>query len=167
MHIASKLVSGLVIAALIYSSTAWSQCAPGVPSAGNPGCIPPDQPTSPYYQGGAAAPKQPPAVWADRWGAIVIDGRTGQAGLVAHKASEQEAIEVATRDCSKFGSPNCKLQLTYHNQCVAVAWGSTQFETAAAPTIKQAEANAMDGCNSITTACKVAYKECSFAERVQ
>lgn len=156
-----------LLMALTFQVTAWAQCAPGVPSAGNPGCIPPDQPTSPYYQGGAQSPVAAQPVWADRWGAVVVDEQTGQAGLVADRTTKQEAIDAAMRDCAKFGSPNCKLQLAYHNQCVAIGWGVDRFTTASAPTVKDAEADAMRGCSSITTNCKIAYSACSNPVRVK
>ena len=37
-------------------------CPNGIPGAGNPGCIPPDQSNSPYYQQGGAAMTQYRAV---------------------------------------------------------------------------------------------------------
>ena len=106
-------------------------------------------------------------VWADRWGAVVVDEQTGQAGLVTDRASKQEAIDAAMHDCAKLGSPNCKLQLAYHNQCVAIGWGANRFTTASAPTTKDAETDAIRGCNSITTNCKIAYSACSNAARVK
>ncbi|GLU34493.1 DUF4189 domain-containing protein [Trinickia caryophylli] len=151
---------------MIFAQAAFAQCAPGIPSAGNSGCIPPDRSNSPYYQGGQqTAP--PPAVWADRWGAVVVDGKTGQAGLVTGRASRQDAIDAATHDCEKFGSAHCKLQLAYHNQCVAIGWGQDRFNTSSAPSLQEAESDAMNGCNRIATGCKIAYSACSFAERVR
>jgi len=86
---------------------AWSQCAPGIPSAGNPGCIPPNQPNSPYYQGDDAetqAQTQPAAVWADRWDAIAIDSDVGQAGVIANIPSKNEAMDIAVKTCKKIAT---------------------------------------------------------------
>ncbi|WP_394372390.1 DUF4189 domain-containing protein [Ralstonia wenshanensis] len=151
---------------MTFTHLALAQCAPGIPSAGNPGCIPPDQQSSPYYQRGQQ-PVSPPPVWADRWGAVVVDEQTGQAGLVTGRASRQDAIDAARHDCEKFGSSRCKLQLAYYNQCVAIGWGQNRFSTSSAPTLQEAEADAMKGCNGITTGCKIAYSACSLAERVR
>jgi len=86
---------------------AWSQCAPGIPSAGNPGCIPPNQPNSPYYQGDDAetqAQTQPAAVWTDRWDAIAIDSDVGQAGVIANIPSKNEAMDIAVKTCKKIAT---------------------------------------------------------------
>lgn len=52
--------------------TVHAQCAAGIPGAGNPGCIPPSQPTSPYDQPGSenSIALSPAATWEDRWGQL-------------------------------------------------------------------------------------------------
>nr|WP_199045120.1 DUF4189 domain-containing protein [Dyella sp. ASV24] len=155
---------------LLLAPLAWSQCAPGIPSAGNPGCIPPDQVNSPYYQGDRVQPQenfQPAAVWADRWGAIVVDSDTGQSGFIAGRASKAEAVDMAMKACTMNGSPNCKLELAYHNQCVAVAAGYSSHSAASSAHMDQAKSDAMQLCNERTPQCKVIYSECSYATRVQ
>jgi hypothetical protein len=164
----------LKIAALIcclHAPLTWSQCAPGVPSAGNPGCIPQDRPESGYFQGNPdqlnGQAQQPQAIWADRWGAIAVDGDTGHAGTVTGFATKKTAIDAAMRDCAAGGPNNCKLRLSYHNQCAAVAWGASHMGFAGAPTESEAQSNAMNGCRKGASDCKIVYSACSLPERIQ
>jgi hypothetical protein len=167
-----KLISALALIGCIYAPLAWSQCAPGVPSAGNPGCIPPNQSNSPYYQGGAdqqQAPQQAPqpqAVWADRWGAIAMDRKTGQAGTVEGQASKSKAEETALSYCSRSGGQNCEVILSFHNQCAAVVLGGGGWGYSGGPTPEVAQEVAIGRCGH-GDACKVVYSKCSYAERIQ
>ncbi|WP_425493790.1 DUF4189 domain-containing protein [Dyella silvatica] len=167
-----KITSIAILLGCLYAPLAWSQCAPGVPSAGNPGCIPPDQSNSPYYQGGSAqqqAPQTAPqvqAVWADRWGAIAVDYKTGQAGTIEGQTSKSKADQTALSDCAKNGSPNCEVILSFHNQCAAIAWGAGKMGYSGGPTTDVAEQKAIDRCGQ-GDACKIVYSKCSFAERVR
>jgi hypothetical protein len=149
---------------LLYAPIAWSQCAPGIPSAGNPGCIPPDAPGSPYQNG--SQQQAPKVQWADRWGAIAIDGDTGGAGAVVALPSREAAVSAAIQDCAKNGSRNCSVRMAYKNQCAAVAWGGGFSSTARAPTKEAAEADATATCEKSGAACKVVYSDCSYPVRV-
>jgi len=161
----------LLLAGLFHMPPAWGQCAPGIPEAGNPECLPPDDANSPYYQGDrnrpAAQPQQSRAVWADRWGAIAIDKNTGQAGTVINHSSRSEAVDAAMHDCQMHGSPNCKLELAYHNQCAAVAWGEGSYAGASGPTKQNAESIALQDCRKGASNCKIAYSDCSLPVRIQ
>lgn len=164
----SIAISAALVACL-YAPLAWSQCAPGVPSAGNPACIPPNQANSPYYQGDTAVPQQPnpqpQAVWADRWGAIVIDKMGKGQGTVTGYSNKSAAIDAAMKECISHGAPNCELMLTYHNQCAAVAWNPHNLATAGAPTESLAKSDAIKRCGE--TSCQIVYSACSMAERVR
>ncbi|WP_425478302.1 DUF4189 domain-containing protein [Frateuria defendens] len=143
---------------------AWSQCAPGIPGAGNPACIPPNQVNSPYYQGAGVA--QPHALWEDRWGAIAIDSETGDAGTVEGQSSKSIADSAALSYCSKGKGENCKVILSFHNQCAAVAWGAGVLGYSGGATPDVAEEMAMKGCG-YSDDCKIVYSKCSYAERVR
>lgn len=164
-----KSIRVSIWAGYLYASMAWSQCAPGVPSAGNPGCIPPDQSNSPYYQENSSQQQmrmsQP--IWADRWGAIAIDSETGGAGTVAGRASKADAIQAATSDCMKHGATHCKIELAYYNQCAAIAWGSTHHGVAGEANESLAQSSAMKYCRDGATDCKVVYSACSLPERIK
>jgi Domain of unknown function (DUF4189) len=148
------------------STTALGQCAPGIPGAGNPGCIPPDVAGSPGRQ------YQPPqsthhTLWESRWGAIAIDSNTGEAGTVTGRRSESEAKKDALRDCTSQGVKSCKIDLTYHDQCAAIAWGSGHYGAAGGPYESDAKKEAMRGCEVGASDCKIVYSDCSYAERVR
>lgn len=162
-----RWMAGVAIYGLLVP-LAWSQCAPGIPSAGNPGCIPPNQANSPYDQG-ADAPRQVPqsrAVWSDRWGAIAF-GHTSILGTSASQRSQSAAEDAALNDCRKQGGQDCFISISYHNQCGAVAWGTSASTTARAPTPEDAASSAMESCKSKTSDCQIYYQNCSFPVRVQ
>lgn len=158
----------LCAALLIQAGTAVAQCASGVPSAGNPGCIPPNQPNSPYYQDSAEppAPHQVPARWADSWGAIAFDTAHGHYGAVKDLNSRREARDAAIDMCEGQGGQECKIALDYHNQCAAAAQNPSggPIGTAGAPSRESARALALKSCGQ--SECEVIYTECSTARRI-
>lgn len=156
----------VALLSLACCSESYGQCAPGIPSAGNPGCIPPDRSNSPYYQGGQTPPQAPRVVWADRWGAVAVDKSTGDAGTIEGQESEAKAQKKALSDCSSTGAQNCKVILTYHNQCAAVAFSNGGTGIARAPTSPQAEQLAMESCGGGST-CQIVYSKCSNPVQVK
>lgn len=156
----------LLFCLVCHAPLAWSQCAPGIPSAGNPSCIPPNAPGSPYYQQGGQQAPQPKVQWADRWGAIAIDSETGNAGTVTAYPSKSAAENAALNDCAKNGAKNCTLRKVYYNQCAAVAWGTGYNTTASAGSKEDAEANALASCKTAVSDCKIVYSDCSYPERM-
>jgi hypothetical protein len=169
------LVMTLLLASVSLPHHALAQqanCGAGVDTGGGQ-CMPMDAPGMPGYQGDRnqnqqpAQPQQPRAIWEKRWGAIVIDNDTGQAGTVTNYASRLEAIDAATHDCQVHGSAHCKLELAYYNQCAAIAWGSTAHFTGGGPTKQNAESFALQSCNQGTTSCKIAYSDCSLPVRIK
>ncbi|WP_458070040.1 DUF4189 domain-containing protein [Rhodanobacter sp. BL-MT-08] len=166
-----KFLSTLAMMGCLYVPLAWSQCS-GVNGGG--GCVPPPcTPGSPLPCNQAQPQEQqmapqPQAVWADRWGAIVIDSQTGRGkGTVTGYASKDAAINAAMSECVSQGAPACKLVLSYYNQCAAVAWGSTHHFTAGDANQSEAESDALQHCNEKTTNCKIVYSACSMAQRIR
>lgn len=146
---------------LVFSSPIYAQCAPGIPSAGNPGCIPPDQANSPYSQEQPAPTYSPRTIWLDRWGAIAVDEATGKAGTVSASASKGKAEGEALTRCSENGGQNCKLIFTYHNQCVAVTQalkGGAMFPVSARDEAS-ASRLALEDCGKD---CHILYSKCSL-----
>jgi len=164
-----KALAACALMGCLYAPLVWSQCAPGVPSAGNPGCIPPNQSSSPYYQGNTAVPQQPisqpQAVWADRWGAIAIDKMGKGQGTVTGYASKSAAIDAAMKECVANGASGCELKRAYKNACAAVAWNPHNLATAGAATESLAKSDAMNACGEIS--CQIVYSACSMAERIR
>jgi hypothetical protein len=160
-----------LLIAFLYSPLVWSQCS-GVSTGG--GCVPPPcTPGSPLAcnqqqpQEQQQAIPQPQPVWANRWGAIVIDSSNGQSGFVAGRDSKDDAINTAMNGCTMHGSRYCRLEFVYHNQCAAIAWGPTYHNTAGAPTEALAKSDAMRFCDEKTSGCKIVYSACSMAERIR
>lgn len=165
----------ILLAGILLSETglAMAQCAPGVPSAGNPGCIPPNQTNSPYYQGQsdvaapAPTPVQPQAIWEDRWGAIALDAVDSKAGASIGKVSQRAALAGALDVCKSHGGAHCEVVISYHNQCAAVAQKPSGGLAGVGhgPTLDNAKELAIEKCAD--GACQVIYGACSYAERVQ
>lgn len=112
-----------------------AQCAPGIPEARNPECLPPDDSNSPYYQGNRNQPRnqpqQPKAVWADRWDAIAEDFHASRVGTVVGQTSKSLAEEAAMSSSAGNGGQHCEITLTYYNQCAAVAVDENNLTLAA------------------------------------
>lgn len=163
-----KSITTIVLLACLYTPIAWSQCSTGVDTGGG-GCVPPDAPGMPGYQGNANQQQQAPqpqAVWADRWGAIAVDNNTGQAGTIEGQESESKANQIALAYCRQNGSKNCQIILSFHNQCAAVALGGGGAGHAGSPTQQAAEQIAITECGH-GDACKIVYSKCSYAERIR
>lgn len=98
-----------------------------------------------------------------RWGAIATGN--GAMGVAERLASREEAERKAMRDClNSAPGAVCKLDLTYHNQCAAVAWGDAGSIWARGPFIRQTEVDSLERCASMTTNCEVVYSGCSDSE---
>ncbi|OZI19856.1 hypothetical protein CAL26_20040 [Bordetella genomosp. 9] len=155
---------------LVAPLTVHAQCAPGIPGAGNAGCIPPSAPNSPYNNhagdypipGNAPAPK-----WRDSWGAVAMDDGTGAAGVAVNEESKSSASKIAMNQCSMNGSPHCRVIISYYNQCVAVAQQDGGGFIIAAGRAEQADADqyAMSQCAEHGK-CAIVYHACSYAVRV-
>lgn len=159
-----------VCALLVYAPLAWAQCGAGIPGAGNPGCIPPTAPGSPYGQSsdpGAFTPAPAQANWEDRWGAVSMDFDNGAAGGTVVGRTMNDAARLANARCAQSGGVHCNIVVSFVNQCAAVAQkpegGVISSGTAAdAP---EASERAVARCGD-NRSCKVLYSLCSYAVRV-
>ena len=159
----TRVFIGFILSLL--SSVAWSQCGGGIPSAGNPGCIPPDRSNSPYYQGGDDSTASPAAIWESRWGAVAYDRETDRFGISSKQGSEFQAKKSALADC---GNSNCKIISTYGNLCAAVVSGTNNIGISRNQNLEIAEKKAMDICNNKSgSSCKTIYTGCSMPVRVR
>ncbi|WP_442965335.1 DUF4189 domain-containing protein [Pseudomonas sp. CGJS7] len=139
-------------------------CPAGIPSAGNPACIPPDRSNSPYYRGSQGAASTPSGRWETRWGAFAIDLKVGL-GASSGMRSERAAKSAAMTQCRNKGGVSCKVELVYFNQCGVIVAGASTFSTSAAPTIDGATAIGMNSCRKAGDRdCYVYFSECSPAE---
>lgn len=166
-----NILKVLTITLIAYSPGGWSQCAPGIPGAGNPGCIPPTAPGSPYGQpdnAGAIPPSAPAPVWEDRWGAIAIDYANGAAGGANKSTTKGDAVQLAVERCTHSGGIHCEVTASFVNQCAAIAQKSGRglVYPAAAADPDEAARRAISKCGD-TTECKVVVSLCSYPVRVQ
>lgn len=154
---------------MVFATNAYSQCAPGIPSAGNPGCIPPNQSNSPYYQGQQddVSPQQAAPQWAEGWGAIALDFGHGSHGTSAQSATKSSAASAALSDCQRNGGTQCEVVITFVDQCAAVSQSldGGDISSATAATSDGAEQRSISRCGDATK-CKVFVQECSAPVRV-
>jgi len=164
-----KSITAVVFLACLNIPAAWSQCS-GALIDGQclpPPCTPgsplpcPNQQQQPQEQ----TPVQPQAVWADRWGAIAYDDKTGQTGTAESQESKSNADQFALASCANKGSAHCEVLLSFHNQCAAVAAGK-DWGYSAGPNREVAEHIAIARC-SHGDECKIVYSKCSYAERIR
>ncbi|MEE7558883.1 DUF4189 domain-containing protein [Xanthomonas sp. Kuri4-2] len=163
-----KLAGLLCFAALMFASlTAYAEggCPPGsvpVPGSGGQGI----QGCAPIPGAGGGAVEQgpvPSGKWIYTWGAIATSD-SGTAGAVTGKLSKAQAQREALGRCSEGGVVGCKIALTYHHQCVAIA------QAAANPKIASIVSGgsedlaikaAMKKCSSSGETCQIFYSACS------
>ncbi|WP_448098339.1 DUF4189 domain-containing protein [Luteibacter yeojuensis] len=153
----------------LHATLAFSQCAPGIPSAGNQGCIPQDQSNSPYYRDRTpASSAEPDAVWEDRWGAVVLDSDNGRAGTIEDQPSKSAAIATAMDLCAHNGGTRCELQFTFYNQCAAIAQGigGGKLKWSMSPDKIDADTRALQRCGG-KDACQIVYSQCSMPKRIR
>ncbi|MCQ3033448.1 DUF4189 domain-containing protein [Pseudomonas syringae] len=143
----------------IICTTAMGQtrCPIGV-QAGNVQCIP-DDPQSEVN----AAPR-PTGEWIKTWGAIA-SSESGDIGSSTGKFSKNDAEAEAIKICADFGNSDCKVNMTYKNQCVAVvqaAKGRTGGKIITAETADIAKRTALQECQEDSGAqCFVRGTDCT------
>lgn len=161
-----KILCLLVLLLIATSAYAQEQqpgvnCVP-IQGQGWQGCAPVGQPQQPQ------APRLPPEVWFDHWGAIATDGPGGSFGASVNMSSRGDAENTALTDCqSKKGSSNCKVELSYINQCVAMVVGDAGHNSNVGPTPNAATQAAMNVCNAADHHCFAYYTGCSLPTRIQ
>lgn len=162
----------LVAASMCLSGSAWSQgCPAGIPSAGNPACIPPDRENSPYYHDSSGtAATTPQARWKLTWGAIAIDSFSGDVGTAVGKFSKGDAKHDAMDRCSAQGARKCESVLSYQNQCAVIAWPQVigyGVIVQGGPSVAVASKIALSTCKANGVACKIVYSDCTKPVLVQ
>lgn len=154
----------LVIVASMFSASLAAQCRIGSgPDFGDgvPYCSEPSPPLE-------VVPSGPE--WASRWGAIAVGSTAagGGLGVASDMKSRRTAESAALKQCRKNGGgKSCHIELAYANQCAAIVWGDTYFETASAESPSDAEAQASRECSLQTSHCKLYYANCSYPVRIR
>lgn len=98
-------------------------------------------------QGESAAPS---VRWEDRWGAIAVDSVTGKTGVAGSKATRRQAEEAALAICAQKGGGDCKVNLSYANQCGVIAWGNNRTSARFAATLEEASRLALNECAQVS-----------------
>jgi hypothetical protein len=149
----------------IAPSSLFAQCAPGIPGGGNPSCVPPDV----FYNSlppGAPIPDLGPQ-WETRWGAVAMGG--GGFGAITDMPSKRKAHKAALAQCKKSGGGNqCKVSISYYNQCAAVAAGDNSATGGGyAPITETANKLATEQCQKTGGICRIYYSACSYPVRIR
>lgn len=163
--------SAFMLICLAGASRIAAQCAPGIPSAGNPGCIPPSVAGSPYAISDGSTPSSPTTQnslrWSDSWGAIAFDPVEVKAGNAEDQPSQKAANEVAMDYCRRGGGKSCQIAISYHNQCVSVAQAPTgkgKIYYATSAEQEDADRVARQDCGAD---CITVLKKCSLPRRIE
>lgn len=95
--------------------------------------------------------------------AIAIDPKsvTGGVGVSTGVPSRQIAELMALRQCRENGGRTCGVEISYSDQCAALAWGDHYHFVASAQTLSEASDTALRGCASETAKCKIVYSNCT------
>ena len=109
----------------------------------------------------------PQVRWEERWGAIVMDAASGMTGIGGSQPTEEAAIQAATAMCQRKGGKNCRVDITYSNQCGALAWGSSHAVSARGRTLEIASKFAIDACENDRQEVRGLFSDCSLPVRAQ
>ncbi|MEA9587065.1 MULTISPECIES: DUF4189 domain-containing protein [Xanthomonas] len=122
---------------------------------------------APLPQGGSIQ-QEPRASgkWIKTWGAIATDG-ADNLGVSTGKLKKTEAEQDALQKCEGASKSPCRINLSYKNQCAAVAQpyrsGDIKRTYTRGPSIEVASNDAVAICQrgNAGDKCKVIYQECS------
>jgi len=149
----------ILLLALMASPTVFAQtrCPMGA-QAGSIQCIPDDLPAA-----GQSAPPRPTGEWIKTWGSIAGSDALGESGSALGKLSEQEANETAVRLCAAGGAKDCKVNLSFYNQCAVLVSGPESSYTQGSANIERATGLAMKACEKSNggQSCKLLWSGCS------
>lgn len=107
-------------------------------------------------------PGQPQGHWMNQWGAIATDFSYHTAGASVNQLGEAEALQAAIDNCVSNGGVQCKVEITYSNQCSALVVGVTGHNADRADTIDQAVKLGIKVCTDAgDTNCHPVYGACS------
>lgn len=141
------------------AASAQTACPVGTPP-GSATC-------GPAPGGGGEIPPPPPrpsGEWLKTWGAV-SSNHTGDIGVSSGKMSKREAEEEALRQCATWKTGDCKIDISYRNQCVAAvaALGNRRGGAVARnPTLEGAKTQAMQTCRETSGGeCRILLAECS------
>lgn len=108
--------------------------------------------------------------WLPRWGAIAVGSTAsgGGVGVASDMSTRRLAEKAALKQCKDTGGGKlCRIEISYSNQCAAIAWGDRFYNTARAETLELASDLSLGACGKHTTNCKIYYSNCTFPVRIR
>ncbi|MBB1627006.1 DUF4189 domain-containing protein [Achromobacter sp. UMC71] len=167
-HLVMALATLTATVALMPAAVAEQGCPDGYTMAplGTARCVP----IPGLYQvpGGTQEAAPAPPRWKEQWGAIAVDSATGKTGVAGSKANRQQAEDAAMAICAKKGGGDCRVRLSYGNQCGVITWGNGTFVARSAGTLEAASERALNECRQESGgACEVFFSDCSLPVRIQ
>lgn len=163
----TRLVLFLLLQHVPLQTRAEGGCPPGMlPASGTDlsSCAP----VPPGYYRRQPQPLPPPPRWISRWGAIATYAPAGVLGSSENLPSKEQAEQVALSDCNARGGLNCKIDIAYGNQCVAVVVGNKGYNVNPGATAELASETGIKICfEDGGTGCHVYYSACSLPKQVQ
>ena len=128
-------------------------CVQHQPGQIPPSCLPqPEQPANP----------KPIIQKPSSYGAVAENKRTGLIGTSSNQSTKRASTELALQRCGN----DCEITMTYSNQCMAYAYGTTKKGTGVSVwnglTQSKAERKALLECSKHAKNCKILLSECSL-----
>ncbi|HBS57497.1 MAG TPA: hypothetical protein DEA38_17460 [Stenotrophomonas sp.] len=163
------LAVALLLVAVMCARTAHAEggCPPGmypIGGQGVQGCAPIPGASGSASQQLPAPPPRPMGKWHKTWGAMAM-GKGGDTGVSKGKDSKREAEKVALAQCATWGADDCKVMLSYENQCAAIATpkgSNTGSFFGGGPTVENASNFSIKGCKEAGgVRCEIVYSDCS------
>lgn len=168
----STTISWLSIAALLLlSGIAWAQtaCPPGMIPYGVGVCGYDDsRQQQQQQQQNYQSSQSRPVIWVDHWGAIATAEAQGVIGVATNRTNEADAVQFALFDCRSNGGVNCRVGLSYRNQCIAMVGAHLGYGMDVGPTPATASDKSLKKCtDGGFTNCHVIYTDCSLPDQIQ
>lgn len=158
------LLIGLLCMVAVNTIRAQTTCPPGMTPYGAGVC---GYDNSQQQQQPQPPPKLPPR-WISQWGAIATDATKGSLGTATNMVSKNEAEQVALADCRSKGGLQCKVDVSYDNECAVLIVGATGYNVSANATLDKATQHGMKICSAGgDNTCQVYYSACSLPVQIQ
>ena len=109
---------------------------------------------------------QPVVMKPSSYGAFVHNKKTNSIGESSRKSTSNEALRSAYIKANCKTEKDCAVVSTYQNQCVALAWGKSFFESRGGNTETAAKKSALSACGKASKNCQVVMTSCSPAGEI-
>lgn len=101
-----------------------------------------------------------------QFGAFAYDGKNNRLGSSHNQVSQDQANNLALKDCTLAGGASCNIITTFANQCAAFSWGKREKGGAMfvnlSPDLETAKKDAIGNCELKSTNCQIVKSTCSL-----